>query len=103
MHFLGLILLSVAKILRLIINIYTFIVVFAAIISWVSPDPYNPIVRFLHQATNPVFSRVRRFVPKALWRTGIDFTPIVVFILLILMDTIVVGLLFEWSGLLLSK
>ncbi len=103
MHILGLLLLAVAKILHLVVNIYTFIIAGAVIISWVNADPYNPIVRFLYQATHPVFSRVRKIVPRALWRTGIDFTPILVFILLILIDTVAIGMIFDWAGIILSK
>lgn len=103
MHLLGLLLLSVAKILRLIVNLYTLVVAFTVILSWVNPDPYNPLVRFLYQMTAPVFRFVRRFMPRTLFRFSIDFTPIFVFILLIVIDTTLVGLLFEWSGKLLSK
>jgi YggT family protein len=103
MHLLGLILLSIAKVLRLLLNIYTVIVAAAVIVSWVNPDPYNPIVRFLYQATQPVFRQIRRLVPRALFRTGFDWTPIFVFILLIVIDTTLVGLLFEWAHQLLSK
>ncbi len=97
MHFVGLLLLAVAKILRMLINLYTFIVALSVIITWVNPDPYNPIVRFLYQATVPVFRKVRRFVPTALLRTGFDITPILVFILLIVLDTVLIGLLFDWA------
>ena len=103
MHFLGYLLLSAAKILRLLINLYTFIVAGAALISWVRPDPYNPIVRFLHQTTEPAFRQVRRWIPRALQRTGFDLSPIFVFILLVFLDTTLVGLLFEWANTLLSK
>ena len=103
MHFLGLLLLSLAKILRLLINLYTFIVGATVIISWVNPDPYNPIVRLLYQSTAPVFRHVRRWMPRALDRTGIDFAPIAVFILLMIIDTVAVSLVFEWAGILLSK
>ena len=103
MHFLGLILVALARVLRLLINLYTFIVGAAALISWVNPDPYNPIVRFLHQTTDPVFRKVRPLLPRFLFQTGIDFTPIVIFVLLILMDTIVVGWLFELASSFLSN
>ncbi len=95
MHFLGLILLAIARVLDMLINLYTFVVAFACIITWVNPDPYNPIVRFLNQATQPVFQRVRRFLPQALFRTGFDVTPIVVFIVLIVINTVLVGTLFD--------
>ena len=102
-HFLGYLVLSLAKILRLLINLYTLIVAITVILSWVNPDPYNPIVRFLYQATNPVFRFVRQILPRAFFRTRLDFTPILVFILLIILDTVFVSMLFEWSGILLSK
>ena len=95
MHFLGLILLSIARILELLINLYTFIVAFACIITWVNPDPYNPIVRFLNQATQPVFSRVKRLLPRVFFKTAFDVTPIIVFILLIVIETVFVGMIFE--------
>ena len=63
------------SILSLMLNLYMIILVGRAIISWVNPDPYNPIVRFLHAATEPVLVRVRRFLP--LYGGGIDFTPMV--------------------------
>jgi len=51
----GVIIVAIARILDLAFNIYTFIVIARALISWVNPDPYNPIVRFLHNATDPFF------------------------------------------------
>ncbi len=98
MHFLGLLLLTVAKVLRLIINLYTFIVAGAAIVSWLNPDPYNPIIRFLYQATQPVFQKIRRYLPRSFFRLGFDPTPILVVVLLMAIDTILLGLLFEWSN-----
>lgn len=98
MHVLGLIVLAAARVLRFLINIYTFVVAAAVIISWVNPDPHNPIVHFLRQVTEPVFSRVRRFMPRASFRWRIDVTPIVVFILLMVADTVLVGLLFDLAG-----
>lgn len=95
MSTLGYLLLTVARILQLLINIYTFVVAAAVIISWVNPDPYNPIVRLLYQLTAPVFRQVRRFIPRSWYQTGFDFAPIVVFVLLIALDTIVVNLLFD--------
>jgi YggT family protein len=57
-----------------IIEIYAYMVVARAIISWVSPDPYNPIVRFLYSATEPVLQRIRRVLPLHIG--GMDFTPL---------------------------
>lgn len=97
MNALGYVIIAIAKMLHLIINIYTFIIVIAVILSWVRPDPTNPIVRIIHQVTEPVFFRIRRIIPRALFRTGLDFTPIIVLLLLILIDTVVVNLLMDWG------
>ena len=62
---------AVALILSYVLWAYMWIVIGSVIISWVGADPYNPIVRFLHQATEPVFYRVRRYLPMSGW--GLDF------------------------------
>lgn len=103
MRLIGWFALSLAKILHMLFNIYTLLIAVAVIVSWVNPDPYNPIVRFLHQSTEPVFRLFRRFLPRGLFRTGIDFTPLVVFAVLILLDTVLIGLLQDLAGSLLSK
>ncbi|MBU4484663.1 YggT family protein [bacterium] len=95
MYVFGYILIALAKVIGLIINIYTFVIIIAVLISWVKPDPYNPIVRILHQLTEPVFARVRRFMPRAIFRIGLDLSPIIVLILLVLIETIVVNVLYE--------
>ncbi len=95
MHALGYFIISVAKILQLLINIYTFVIAGAIIVSWVGADPYNPIVRFLHQMTEPVFWRIRKRLPAFFFKTGLDFTPMIVLILLILIENVGVSLLYE--------
>ncbi|OGQ58159.1 MAG: hypothetical protein A3I75_05430 [Deltaproteobacteria bacterium RIFCSPLOWO2_02_FULL_50_16] len=92
---LGYSLLAIAKILNLLLNLYTFIVAAAVIVSWVNADPSNPIVQFLGRATEPVFRRARRLIPRFLWRTGIDFSPLIVLFVLILIETILVNLLYD--------
>jgi YggT family protein len=62
-----------------LLELYTYVIIAAALISWVSPDPRNPIVRFLRQVTEPVFEPVRRFLPP--WKTGgLDLSPLIVII-----------------------
>ncbi|HEV8456975.1 MAG TPA: YggT family protein [Methylomirabilota bacterium] len=62
-----------------LLELYTYMVIAAALISWVSPDPRNPIVRFLRQVTEPVFEPIRRFLPP--WKTGgLDLSPLIVII-----------------------
>ena len=71
---------AVFQVLQAILSIYFWIVIGRAVISWVNPDPYNPIVRFLYNATEPVFSRIRRILP--LQFGSMDFTPIALLILI---------------------
>ena len=97
MNAVGYLILALARVLNMITMLYTFIVAAAVIISWVNPDPYNPIVRILRQLTEPVFRITRRVMPRALWRTGLDLSPILVFFVLILFDTVVVNLLFDMA------
>jgi YggT family protein len=60
-----------------LLDIYSYIIIASALISWVSPDPRNPIVQFLRQITEPVLAPVRRLLPP--WKTGgLDLSPIIV-------------------------
>jgi len=67
--------------------VYTIVIVAAALITWVSPDPYNPIVRFLRQVTEPVLSPIRRLIPT--YKTGIDFSPLIAIILIQIIDWVI--------------
>jgi len=82
-------LLAVAQVLQVVLTLYLWIVIARAVISWVNPDPYNPIVRFLYSATEPVLSRLRRSLP--LFAGGIDFSPIVVLLLILFLQAFLVG------------
>ena len=68
---------AAALVLGLLLNLYWWIIIARAILSWVNPDPYNPIVRFLYNVTEPVLYRVRRTIPISM-AGGIDFSPIIV-------------------------
>ncbi len=85
---------AIANIINLVFQIYIFIVIARALISWVSPDPYNPIVRFLHNATDPVLYRLRNLLPFL--RAGtFDFSPIVLLILLSVLQQFIVSTLMQ--------
>ena len=73
---------GVLGILISLINIYMWVVIIRVLISWINPDPYNPIVQFLRGITDPALNAVRRFVPSFLWSTGLDFTPLLLIIVL---------------------
>ena len=76
MFVIGNFLAGLAQVLDLVLNIYFWVILARAVLSWVNPDPYNPIVRFLHRATEPVLYWVRRRLPTSFG--GIDFAPMVV-------------------------
>ena len=65
-----------------LLTVYTYVVIVAVVISWISPDSYNPVVRFLRAVTEPALARMRRYVPNVLWSTGLDFTPLFLILLL---------------------
>jgi YggT family protein len=72
-----------------------WIVVARAVLSWVNPDPYNPIVRFIHNVTEPVLYRIRTKIPVDFG--GIDFSPIIVILCVVFLENFVVSSLFELS------
>ena len=81
-------LLALAKILHLVLSLYMWLIIARAILSWVSPDPYNPIVRFLYSVTEPVLYAVRKRVP--LFLGGMDFSPMIVILIIIFLDNFIV-------------
>ena len=97
MYPLGSLLVSVAKVLSVLLTIYQYIVLGAVIISWVNADPHNPIVRFLRQSTEPVFRPIRKLLPRAFFRTGIDFTPLIVFLIIILLQNFLISLMIHYG------
>ncbi len=72
---------AVAVILDTILTLYFWLVIISAVLSWIRPDPYNPIVRFIYGLTEPVFYRVRRLIPFVVIG-GIDLSPIVVLLII---------------------
>lgn len=87
---------AVAGVLDIVLTIYMWIVIIAALISWVNPDPYNPIVRFLYSVTEPVFGFVRRLLP--LPSMGFDLSPFVVILAIIFLQKFLVNTLYQIAG-----
>ncbi len=71
-----------------ILDLYLIIVVIAAVISWVNPDPYNPIVRGIYGVTEPVLNRIRRVLPMPV--PGIDFSPLILIAIIYAVDSFLV-------------
>lgn len=78
----------IANILCYLLDIYFWIVLIAVILTWVHPDPYNPVVRFIQSLTEPVFYRVRQWLPFT-YSPTFDFSPVVVLVAIGLLERII--------------
>lgn len=81
---------AIATVLDFVLTAYFWVVIISALLSWVNPDPYNPIVRFLRGVTEPVFYKVRSWIPFAVVG-GFDLSPIVVILAIQVCQIVVVG------------
>lgn len=86
-------LIAVAKILDIGLSLYMWIIIGRAVVSWVNADPYNPIVRFLHSATEPVLLALRRRMP--VFFGGFDFSPVLVILAIVFLRAFVVQTLIQ--------
>jgi YggT family protein len=68
--------LAVARLLELVLWAYFWIIIARAVLSWVNPDPFNPVVRFLYRVTEPVLRPIRRRMP--MMGMGLDLSPMLV-------------------------
>ena len=94
MFVMGNVLLGVATVLDYALTFYTWIIIARALISWVNPDPWNPIVQFLDRVTEPVLSPIRR---RLGWRMGVDLSPLVVIVAITFLQIAVVQSLKDWA------
>lgn len=76
---------SVSVVVLGIISLYKWVIIISALLSWVRPDPYNPIVQMLERLTQPVYALVRRVIPTVVG--GMDLAPIIVIFTLIFLET----------------
>jgi len=86
---------AIAQILDIVLSIYMWIIIIAALISWVNPDPYNPIVRFLYAVTEPVLRQVRRLF--RLGFAGIDISPMIVILIILFIRRFLITSLIEMA------
>jgi YggT family protein len=93
MFVLGNLLGALATVIYYVLEIYMWIIIARAVISWVNPDPYNPIVRFLYSITDPVLLAIRRRLPISFG--GIDFSPILVILAIIFLQRFLVASLYD--------
>lgn len=94
MFVLGNFIIAIAQVLNVALTIYLWIVVIRAFISWVNPDPYNPVVQFLHRATDPVLAPIGRALPPT---GGLDLSPIVLILIIYFLQWFVVKTLIQFG------
>jgi YggT family protein len=88
--------LAIARILDTLLTLYFWVIIISAVLSWVRPDPYNPIVRTLHALTEPVLYRVRSWLPFVTIG-GIDLSPIVVLLAIQFIQAFLVRSLYQMA------
>jgi len=86
-NFLG----AIARLLDLVLWAYMWLIIVRALLSWVNPDPWNPVVQFLTRVTEPVLAPIRRRMPS--WRMGIDLSPLVAILAIYFVQWFLVGTL----------
>ncbi len=89
---------ALATILDLGLTLYMWVIIARALLSWVNPDPYNPIVRFLYNVTEPVLGYIRRKLP--LVYGGLDLSPLLVLFAIIFLRSFLVQTLRDWARML---
>ncbi|WP_018294807.1 YggT family protein [Mariprofundus ferrooxydans] len=87
MYILGYFLQALAGVIHMILMAAMIVVIARAVLSWVSPDPYNPVVRIINQLSEPLLFPIRRRVP---YIGGIDFSPMIVLLILMFIDNFLV-------------
>ncbi|MFC1646131.1 YggT family protein [Candidatus Omnitrophota bacterium] len=83
---------ALANVIDIVLTIFYWLILIRALVSWVSPDPFNPVVLFLHKTTEPILSPIRRILPLN-FRFGIDISPIIAFLAIIFLKSFVVNTL----------
>jgi len=81
-------LMAVASILDFLLTAYMWVIIGRAVISWVNADPYNPIVRFLYEITEPLLGRIRRYLPVNMG--SMDFSPVILIVIIMFLQSFLV-------------
>ena len=85
------ILLGLGNIVHSLLTVYIWLVIIGALLSWVRPDPYNPIVQIIYRLTEPAYRAIRRMMPTVF--NGIDMAPIILIVGLNVIDVILVNVI----------
>jgi YggT family protein len=76
-----------------IISLYKWVIIIGAILSWVNPDPYNPIVQMIYRITEPAYALVRRYIPTVF--SGVDLSPLILIFIIQFIEIFLTNLLFR--------
>lgn len=87
-------LIAITKVLDVVFSILYWLILIRALISWVNPDPHNPIVQFLYKTTEPILYPIRKLLPLGL-RFGIDISPIIAFLAIMFLRSFLVRTLID--------
>ena len=87
---------ALADLVYYVLNAYLIIIIARAVLSWVSPDPYNPLVRFVHGVTEPVLRPIRERLPTI--AMGLDLSPMVVLLAIYFLQSFLVGSLHDLAA-----
>ncbi len=87
---------ALANVLNVVLTIVYWLILIRALISWVNPDPYNPIVQFLYKTTEPILYPIKKMLPLN-FGIGIDISPIIAFLILIFLKSFLVRTLLDIS------
>ncbi len=82
---------ALASVLNAVLGVMTWVIFIRAVISWVSPDPSNPIVQFLERVTEPILAPIRRVMPPM----GVDLSPIIAFLIILFLQKFLVPTLYD--------
>ena len=96
MFVVGNLLMTIARLLETVINLYTIVIIISALLSWVNPDPYNPVVRVLRSRTEPLYYRIRKRFPFVFVNV-LDLSPLVVLLILQLFNGVVITSLYQFG------
>lgn len=85
---------ALAALINIVLTVFYWLILIRALISWVNPDPYNPIVQFLTKVTEPALYHIRRILPLS-FHIGIDLSPLIAVLLIIFLRSFLVKTLFD--------
>lgn len=86
---------ALGTVIYYVLDVYMYVVIARALISWVNPDPWNPIVQFLERVTEPALAPIRRMMG---WRMGLDLSPMILILVLIFLQKFIVPSLFQMAA-----